>query len=190
MASRKAQGFDIGVRIGGNTPIFPANRSELNVSHSYSVGVVAGVQCDYWFNTTLALTGQILYVEKKVTVTFVFPGVSGASVPPRLTPSHSYTEFPLEVRIRFSSETSLRPYIYAGIAVGLSSSSDRVVSFSADEPVYSSTTDLGLIGGVGLDYIFPSGSFLFLDGGFRGSTTDNNSPINDLRFCVGILFPI
>lgn len=117
-------------------------------------------------------------------------GGRGVSIAPGYLISHTYIEIPLEVKLRFGNDPSLRPYIFAGIAVGLLSS-ERAVSFNnSDGPVYSSTTDVGLIGGAGLDYVLPSGTSLFIDGSFRVNTNGYDSPINDLRFCAGILFPI
>jgi outer membrane protein W len=199
-----AQGFDIGARLGGNFSYFHQNPS--NPPLTSPVGVVAGIQVDYWLNTAWALSGQILYVQKKASSSLT-EEVAGGTANVTATSSDNYIEIPIEAKLRFSNEGSLRPYVFAGVTVSFLYSARTVTTTSPvttygrtetqtyDNKNGTSSNDVGVIGGAGLDFILPSGVTIFAEGGYRfGFIYINdmapNNTVNDLRFSAGIVFPI
>ena len=196
----KAQGFDIGVRAGANLSYYHENSANPPPNSSApmsEVGFVGGIQGDYWFNTAWAISSQILYAEKKAT--FNIESFSrGVARLLSSSISHTYIEIPLELKLRILSNASLRPYLFSGITVGFLSSEKKgsfLYSSLPDDPLLTSIIDFGVIGGVGLDYVFSSGTSLFIDIGYRVglinlNNTVSNSTVNDLRFCTGLVFPL
>ena len=198
----KAQGFDIGARVGANISYYhenAANAPPTNPSPTTSlVGFVGGIQGDHWFNTSWAISMQILYVEKNETFSMESSGRGISGLPIFYSINHTYIEIPLEVKLRLLNDASFRPYLFSGITVGWLSSDKRgyvLYTSLPDATPITTTIDFGVIGGAGLDYVFPSGASSFIDAGYRVglinlSKTVNGSTVNDLRFCAGLLFPL
>ena len=180
-----AQGFDVGIRLGANTPFRSDGKVLLN--SWYKIGAVVGIQGDYWLTSELALNVQIIYVESKMTIQYPGPNTD-AQIPPASF-SHGYIEIPLVLKVGLGSIVGLRPYFTAGISVAalLFEYYDGV---EGGAPQYPSTTDFGLLFSIGLAYRFPAGTSFFFDTGLRASMTGGEAPAEDLRYSAGILFPI
>ncbi len=193
-----AQTIDIGARIGMNLSSFNQNLS--NPPLTSMPGVTAGVQGDYWFSQPWALSVQVLYVQKKASLSSTVVIVGGPINYISIS-SHNYIEIPLEAKLRPLNDGRFRPYLFAGATIGFLYSATSVTNYSSgasqtyDLKNSTRPNDIGIIGGLGLDYVVMPEATIFLESSYRLGlislyNTSRGYTVNDLRFWAGIVFGI
>ncbi len=208
-SSKTLAQFDIGARIGANISNYQFSTTPTNTTTSASTGILGGLQIDYWFNTMWAFNAQLLYIQKgsKFTSVATDQGPSSSG-----TVSANYVEIPLTAKLRFGDDGTVRVYATAGPTIGfllsananssLSGGSSRpctpIVRQSSDVKDQFTSTDFGILGGVGLDILVSNSMTIFGEAAYRfgfaninnttGSTDTENT--RDIRLSAGIVWTL
>ena len=142
--------FDFGARAGINISNYHFSKSPDNSTTSAEVGILGGLQMDYWVTRAFALCGQFLYIQKGASEPFT-QTVGGATVTGTNNVVANYIEIPLEIKYQFGDDSRVRPYLFAGPMIGLllSANANTVVnggsSSSSSVKDQFSSTDFGII---------------------------------------------
>jgi len=195
--------FAIGARIGANISDYSLNTTTTNTTASGATGILGGLQVDYWFNSSWAFSGQLLYIQKGSTITSIATDQS-KTVTDKI--SSNYLEIPLTVKLRVGDDV-VRGYFFAGPTVGFLLSATANSSLSGGASTSNNvkdqftSTDFGIIGGAGLDFVLSPSMTIFAEGGYRfgfanidassnASDTFNTENTRDIRFSAGIVWAI
>lgn len=194
-------GLDYGVRAGvdiGTEHITPLDGTTI----SSKVGFVGGGQLDYWFNNMWAFSAQLLFDQKGAAASQSFDFL-GTTISSTGTLTANYIELPITIKVRFG-DGAFRPYIYAGPTIGIllsasSRSSANGQDSTSDVKSEFTSTDFGVVGGVGVTYEVSEHTAIFLDAGYeygisnvannsQNSGSNGTANSRDIRIMAGILF--
>ncbi len=193
--------FDIGGRIGVNISNYHFSTTATNTATSASTGILGGLQVDYWFNSMWAFNAQLLYIQKgaKIVASSTDQSTTVTDVL-----SANYIEIPLTAKLRFGDDGTVRVYATAGPTIGflLSANANATLnggsSQSSDVKDQFTSTDFGILGGVGLDILVTSGMTIFGEAAYRfgfanvnntsGSSETENT--RDIRLSAGIVWTL
>ena len=208
-SSACAQQMMIGVRGGVN--LADQYWSSPNYNNiTIHLGVLAGMQADYRFDSTWAISFQALFDQKGSEAPV--EAANGPAGSGGATWTGNYIEVPILVKASSSPSTS-SIYFFVGPSVGLLLSNTEVLGGGyfpygvavgpATVNISDSTNklDLSIVGGIGISFPFKSGIQLFGDVAYAYGllNTDNyrNDNVNgisvysrDIRLAAGIMFPI
>ncbi len=170
------------------------------ITFSTHLGLTAGLQFDYWFGNTWALSGQALYDQK---------GGDAASSDGTGNKVRQYVnvlEIPILLKASFLTG-SWRPYLFVGPSLGISLNGGTTsispdagyeVTVKMPDSVIS-RFDVSLVAGAGLAYTLPSEIQLFLDAAYSTgfvnidiSANGGKTPLHlrDVRIMAGAMFPL
>jgi opacity protein-like surface antigen len=193
--------FDIGARIGANISNYHFNTTLTNTTTSASTGILGGLQVDYWFNNMWAFSGQLLYVQKGANFTSVATDSMTQSSTGTVTTN--YLEIPLTAKLRFGDDGTVRVYLTAGPTIGFLLSANSALSGGTSTDVKSqfSSTDFGILGGVGLDILVTNSMTIFAEASYRygfaniDASSNANDAVNtentrDIRISAGIVWTL
>ncbi len=199
-AATAQEKFDYGARVGLNISNYSFSKNNDNSTTSAEIGILGGLQMDYWFTPKWAFCAQLLYIQKGAKNSFsstvgttTFTGTSNVVA--------NYLEIPLEAKLQFGEDSKIRAYIFAGPTVGLllSATANSTVnggsSTSDNVKDQFSSTDFGIIGGAGLNFFLSDDLSLFLEAGYNygfANVQQDSQPTaantRDIHIAAGILF--
>lgn len=201
--SIKAQlGSHIGFNVGPSISVF--HGSDYAENFRSKTGLAAGITYQYAFNTTFALHTGLMYESKGVTSRMT---LDPFDIDVRTRSNFSYLAVPVLFRAHLLPEKKLRPFINAGPYFGFlmrqmnvtRSDNNGNIDVERENNTDSfNAFDVGLSGGVGLDFLITSNMHLDFEVrnnlGFYNISESDNSDFrlknNSLNFMVGMLFSI
>ena len=201
--SIKAQlGSHIGFNVGPSISVF--HGSDYAENFRSKTGLAAGITYQYAFNTTFALHTGLMYESKGVTSRMT---LDPFDIDVRTRSNFSYLLVPVLFRAHLLPEKKLRPFINAGPYFGFlmrqmnvtRSDNNGNIDVERENNTDSfNAFDIGLSGGVGLDFLITSNMHLDFEVrdnlGFYNISESDNSDFrlknNSLNFMVGMLFSI
>lgn len=201
--SIKAQlGSHIGFNVGPSISVF--HGSDYAENFRSKTGLAAGITYQYAFNTTFALHTGLMYESKGVTSRMT---LDPFDIDVRTRSNFSYLAAPVLFRAHLLPEKKLRPFINAGPYFGFlmrqmnvtRSDNNGNIDVERENNTDSfNAFDIGLSGGVGLDFLITSNMHLDFEVrnnlGFYNISESDNSDFrlknNSLNFMVGMLFSI
>jgi hypothetical protein len=175
-AQASAQSFRLGLQGGANVANFNGASNTSNLGSR--LGVVGGFFLQLNFGESFAIQPEVLYAQKGAT-----QAVYGAT-----TIDLSYLEFP--VLIKFYLPTpGVKPHIFTGGAVSFNTTAQMVSGGTSTALNYVSSSDVGIIGGVGVDIdkLSLSGRYEF---GLGAAVPNNTPPLSNstITFLAGYSF--
>lgn len=201
--SIKAQlGSHIGFNVGPSISVF--HGSDYAENFRSKTGLAAGITYQYAFNTTFALHTGLMYESKGVTSRMT---LDPFDIDVRTRSNFSYLAVPVLFRAHLLPEKKLRLFINAGPYFGFlmrqmnvtRSDNNGNIDVERENNTDSfNAFDIGLSGGVGLDFLITSNMHLDFEVrdnlGFYNISESDNSDFrlknNSLNFMVGMLFSI
>ncbi len=137
-----AQTFRFGLEAGGGISNFSgADAKNLSGSLSSRIGLVGGLFLQLNFGDSFAIQPEVLYAQKGSQTT------SGSN---NSTFDLSYVEIPVLLKL-YLPTPGIKPNIFAGGAVGFNTAANLVASGTPSAIANISSSDVGVIGGVGVD---------------------------------------
>ena len=143
-----AQGFQWGIKAGGNLTTFLSSSNSTYTSYSATAGWNAGVFTNFWLGDHFAISPEVLYTTAGAEVNAGQSGNS-ASVSSEGHLHLRYVNIPVFAKYKFNSGF----YLETGPEVNINVSS----STWADQSVKSITNGADFQWGLGLGYQSPSG---------------------------------
>jgi opacity protein-like surface antigen len=182
------------ITVGGRTGLtFSQFEADGSYARDYSpnAGMMLGGEINLWLTNDFGVAGQLLYVNKSATTV----DRSGAS----LTLSASYLEIPIYAKYRFGNG-DIRPYAFAGPALGFTLSSTAKVAARGQEAEGDidgwTNTDFGLNFGAGVSVRLNSNIDLVFDLGYAlglnaiGQDDGAYGYHSGLRLMTGVMIPL
>ncbi len=208
-----AQKLMLGPRAGIDIGTVAWDSTSYGTNKSTILGLIGGAQLDVWFSDHIALSTGLLLNQKgwqEYNIKYPTQVTNDLSL--------NYIEIPLFLKVGFSTG-SLQPYVFAGPSIGYmfwgytKQNWPEGENFKIDDVL--NKFDFSIVGGAGLAYNLPSGTQIFIDGGYAFGLSNILSPnaydgpyqnyfnvgywplnpvgaikTRDIRIAAGILFPI
>lgn len=205
-SSSYAQKLMLGPRVGmNNATVAWDSATPYGFNKGTIIGLIGGAQLDVWFSDMVALSTGVLLVQKGWHAQFDFRGVGTASSDFTL----NYFEVPLLLKVGLSTG-GVQPYVFAGPSLGYMFWAYGQ-TFKINQVI--NAVDFSIVGGAGVAVNLPSGTQIFLEGGYAFglvNTVNENDPnygdqlspglsamppvgafrSRDIRIAGGVLFPI
>jgi hypothetical protein len=149
-----------GIKVGLNMAKFTGSDAK---DVTMRTGLAAGVFITYSLSDLIAIQPEVYYAMKGTKGKYFYPP-SGPTVD--VTEKFDYIEIPVLFKVQLAGGTSFKPSFYAGPELGILLSAKvkgeaNGVSVENDVKSETKSTDFGLIGGVGADYLMGSGKLTF-----------------------------
>jgi hypothetical protein len=173
--------LEIGGKLGLSSSTFVGeDATRERVEHAHRSWLTIGGHVSIRLLPWLAIQPEVLYVSKGAD--FVFDGMVVAAFNGR------YIELPLLARIMMPLGEQVTPYLLVGPTLGvlLDFKLDDYENDSVtDQTELTNSTDLGLLGGVGVEIAITSGHALIIEGRYdRGLATIAKEETQDLKNSV------
>lgn len=199
----KAQlGSHIGFNVGPSISVF--HGSDYAENFRSKTGLAAGITYQYAFNTTFALHTGLLYESKGITSRVT---LDPFDIDVRTRSNFSYLAIPVLFRAHLMPDKKLRPFINAGPYFGFlmrqmnvqrSDNNGNIDIERTNNTDNFNAFDVGLSGGIGLDFLITSNMHLDLEVrdnlGFYNINESNDADFrlknNSLNFLIGMQFSI